>query len=93
MATTAHYHYELYENGTPFNPGTSRSYYFGPFAWGRAAVTAMAHPFDATGQNRSLSVTSVRRRTTPSEYLEVTVSNTGPDPAYIWYVELGVINP
>ncbi|GHC60214.1 hypothetical protein ABZ419_16765 [Streptomyces cinnamoneus] len=92
MASVTHFHYE-FSDSNGFAPGTSRGFFFGPYAWNQSAVLVNAHPFDASGSDRTLVVTEVRRRTTPDQFVEITVRNTGRDTMYIWYVELGLISP
>jgi hypothetical protein len=93
MASVFHFGpYEWYK-GTAFLPGQEHTWWFGPFDWRQKAVVITAHPFDATGSNRRLSVTYIDSQTTPDRYINCRIRNIGPDPIYIYYIYVGGTAP
>ncbi|MGY1695582.1 hypothetical protein ACI780_11770 [Geodermatophilus sp. SYSU D00814] len=104
MPTLNHYTYDYYEGGTLFQPGQTRTYFYGGplgsdpdgpwFDWFRKAVVASAQPFDATGQDRTLVVEQIRHRSIDAgkRYVSITIRNVGVHAAVIWYVTLGVVS-
>jgi hypothetical protein len=95
MATVNHYFYYFYHpNLGLFNPGTARTWMWGPWPWSDKGVVVTAHAFNASTQDRALAVTDVQIRTIGYDYyLVATVRNVGRDPLMIYWVYLSVVGP
>jgi hypothetical protein len=94
VATVDHTHYEFSVVGG-FPPGAERVVTIGPFASDQRAVVVTARPFDATGQDRTLTVREIRFRTTgpANVFVIASVRNVGIDTIFIYYVEYVRIRP
>ena len=95
MATVSHFFYYFYQPSLGlFQPGTSRTWMWGPWPWADKGVVVTAHPFNASTQDRTLMATDVKIRTIGYDYyLVATIRNVGQDPIMIYWVYLSVIGP
>lgn len=96
MATTQWYRYDFLD-ATGFASGQTRTWRHteqGSFWFGKSVVVS-AQPFDATNQNRALSITQAVHGSTGAgpgqRYLEYTILNTGMDTVAIYYVFIGIV--
>jgi hypothetical protein len=98
MATLNVYQFYMYHpQSGPFLPGTSRSF-SSQWTWQGKAVALSAHPFDAWGQERRLTISNVSMQTDglgdpnapPIQRMHFTVSNVGRDAIMIYTVEVAV---
>jgi hypothetical protein len=94
VATTQWYRFDFLD-GAGFAPGQVRTWehdWPGGLWFGKAVVVT-AQPFDASGQNRSLTVTNVSHisRDYNERRLRYTIQNNGVDTVIIYYVFIGII--
>jgi hypothetical protein len=92
MAQVNHYEYHQYDL-PPFQPGTARTRWYGPWPWTFKGVVVTAAPFNAAADHRALEVTDVQVLSEPAEpsgdlYVSATFRNVGLDPIVLWYVTL-----
>lgn len=94
MATTLWYRFDFLD-AAGFGPGQVRTwqYDWAGGQWAGKAVVVTAQPFDASGQNRSLTVTNVSHLSLDynQRRLRFTVQNNGVDNVVIYYVFMGII--
>lgn len=76
------------------SPGSERQWWIGPWPWYAKAVVVTAHPIALAGADRSMEVTRVWSQASPNgdRFINCTVRNVGPDPAY-YAVWLGGVSP
>lgn len=75
-------------------PGAEEYWSFGPWPWFWSAVAITAHPFSSPGLDRTLEVTSISSRVSPTgdHFIYCTVRNVGIDPVN-YAVWLGGVAP
>jgi hypothetical protein len=94
VATVDHQHFVFSVTGG-FPPGSERVVTIGPFDFDQSAVVVTARPFDATGQDRTLTVREIRFRTTglPNQFVIAFVRNVGINTIFTYFVEFVRIRP
>ena len=96
MASVQWYRFDFLDDQPGrFQPGQTRTWeidWAGGQFFGKAVVIT-AQPFDASNQDRSLTVTNVSLRSTDAQErnLLFTIQNNGPNTIVIYYVFMGVI--
>jgi hypothetical protein len=96
MATVAWFRFDFLD-ASGFAPGQTRTWEHGwnpPGTWAGRAVVVSAWPFDASNQDRGLTVTEIRHRSTnPGQFfLRYTIRNSGVNTIIIYHVLLGIIS-
>jgi hypothetical protein len=91
MAAVEWYRFDFLDNAG-FAPGQTRTWEHGGNLFGKAVIVT-AQPFDASGQDRGLTVTEIRHRSTDFDQrlLRYTIANTGSNTIIIHYVFIGLI--
>ncbi len=94
MAKLFHYGPYTWISTYGMPPGAEHYWWFGPWPWYAYAVAITAHPFAMAGRDRTLAVTSISVRATPTgeRFIYCTVRNVGPDPVN-YAVWLGGVEP